>query len=227
MTIKQDEVGRSTVILTLAGRLDAVSTPMLERKLKQIRDDVTSLILDFAELTYISSMGLRVLLQAKKTFKGGERKFAIQNMGESVREVFEMTGFLKLMVQEERFVAIRKDEPDCIMLSLNGQMLEEDVQTVLQELLAIKEQKSQRQITKEKILTEDVSKMLEQGPNAVGPFTVILDMEKLTNLSPGAGSQLGKAISDTASDKRTLRIRNASKEVLEELERNGLGGFVG
>jgi hypothetical protein len=56
------------------------------------------------------------------------------------------------------------------------------------------------------------------------PFTVILDMEKLSSISRGAARQLNKIITLTAWDQRKFSIRNASKEVLAELEKTKEGG---
>jgi anti-sigma B factor antagonist len=100
MTIEQENVDTTTAALTLSGRLDAANAPLLEEKIKQCGSGITELVLDFSGLTYISSVGLRVLLQAKKVFKKDNRKLTIKNMNETVREVFEMTGFLKLFVEE-------------------------------------------------------------------------------------------------------------------------------
>jgi anti-sigma B factor antagonist len=101
MTIEQEKVDLTTVALILSGRLDAANAPLLEEKIKQLGNDIRELVLDFSGLTYISSVGLRVLLHAKKVFKKDNRKLTIKNMNETVREVFEMTGFLKLIAQEE------------------------------------------------------------------------------------------------------------------------------
>ena len=99
MDIGQEKIGKSTVVLTLNGRLDTVNAPLLESKIKE-QKDITELELDFQGISYISSMGLRVLLQAKKEMKVGGVKMSIKNMRDSVREIFEMTGFLNLMGQE-------------------------------------------------------------------------------------------------------------------------------
>ena len=212
MTIEQGK-NKSTVLLSLSGRLDTASTPQLERKIKQWGTDITELILDFKELSYISSMGLRVLLQAKKAFKEDGRKLTIRNMSDAVREVFEMTGFLNLMVQEERFIVIRKDEPDAIVLSLNGEMNVENVPMVAKELSNIKEQKSRNQL-------KDGTERDSQTPD---PATVILDLEKVTSISPSALKQLKQAIENTAWEKRTLKIRNAAPDIWAELEKEGIG----
>jgi anti-anti-sigma factor len=99
MDIGQEKTGASAVVLTLNGRLDTVNAPLLESKIKE-QEDITELTLDFNGVNYISSMGLRVLLQAKKAMKAEGGKLSIINMQDSVREIFEMTGFLNLMGQE-------------------------------------------------------------------------------------------------------------------------------
>jgi len=216
MTIEQEKIAQSTVVLSLSGHLDTASAPQLERKIKQWGQDITELILDFTALSYISSMGLRVLLQAKKTFTAEGRKLTIRNMGDAVREVFEMTGFLNLMLQEEKFVAIRKDEADAIVLSLNGEMKAENIPVVLKELTNIKEQKSGKQL----------KDGMERGSQTPDSATVILDLEKITSVSPSAVKQLKQAVENTAWEERTLKIRNAAPEIWAELEREGIGESV-
>lgn len=87
------ETVEKTTVLTLRGRLDTVNAPQLEQAIKQMGDDISELVLDFADIEYISSMGLRVLLQTHRAMKGKNKRFMVRNMRESVREVFEMTGF--------------------------------------------------------------------------------------------------------------------------------------
>jgi anti-sigma B factor antagonist len=217
MTIDATRVAKSTVEMTLVGRLDTASAPLLERKIKQWGDEISEMILDFAELEYISSMGLRVLLQAQKAMKEKNRKLVIKNMGDSVREVFEITGFLNAMVQEEKFIVIRREEPEGIVLSFNGTMKIENMSAVLKELSDIKEQRSHQQINSDFILTQNLEEILEGDPDKTEPATVILDMGNLSALSAVACKHLKQAIDKTAWDKRTLVIRNASSEIQEVL----------
>jgi anti-sigma B factor antagonist len=202
MTIEYERIDKSTVALKLFGRLDTANAPLLERKIKQQAEDITELVLDFAGLDYISSMGLRVLLQAKKTMKAEGRSLIIKNMCDSVREVFQMTGFLNLMVQEEKFVVIRKDEPECITLSFIGEMESDDIPDIAKELLAIRDGNSQKTIK------------------------VILDMEKLAYAYLSALKSLNQAIADSAWETRTLRIRNASVDVKKALDDAEMGKLV-
>ena len=83
-----------TVILD--GRLDTATSPKLEEELKAVLGDLKKLVLDFTNLEYISSAGLRVLLMAQKAMsKQGE--MIILNVNETVMEVFEITGFADML----------------------------------------------------------------------------------------------------------------------------------
>ena len=95
MTInKTAEAGKLT--LALEGRLDTGTAPQLEAELKSSLDGVTTLVLDFTGLEYISSAGLRVLLGAQKVMakQGG---MVIRNVNEVISEVFEVTGFVDIL----------------------------------------------------------------------------------------------------------------------------------
>ena len=86
-----------TVVLT--GRLDTITAPELEKKLKASLDGVSALTIDMATLEYISSTGLRVLLSAQKTMnRQGEMK--IKNVNETIMEIFEVTGFSDILTIE-------------------------------------------------------------------------------------------------------------------------------
>jgi anti-sigma B factor antagonist len=188
------------MVMTLDGRLDTATAPLLERKIKQWGDEITELILDFENLTYISSMGLRVLLQTQKVMNAQDRKLIIRNMKDSVREVFEMTGFINLMVQEEKFVVIRKDEPNQIILFLNGQMDSDNVPALAQEL---------SQIKAANLMKDDI-------------IVLVLDAKKLKFISEGASRLLRRAIEDSYWEKRKLVIQHVAMELRHVFEDGGM-----
>jgi anti-sigma B factor antagonist len=65
-----------------------------EKKIFQAIDDGSkSMIIDFGELEYISSAGLRVILKATKALKREEGKMMLCDMQDYVKEVFEIAGF--------------------------------------------------------------------------------------------------------------------------------------
>lgn len=85
--------------IKVTGRLDTTTAPELEKELLSSIDDVAKLILDFAGLEYLSSAGLRVLLQAQKTMnKKGE--MVVKNVNETIEEIFEITGFSDVLTVE-------------------------------------------------------------------------------------------------------------------------------
>ena len=98
MTINKTQNGNALTI-ALEGRLDTVTSPELEKELKNSLDAAQTLTLDFSKLDYISSAGLRVLLSAHKTMskKGGMK---IANVNEIVKEVFDVTGFSDILTIE-------------------------------------------------------------------------------------------------------------------------------
>ncbi|MBR6186171.1 MAG: STAS domain-containing protein [Clostridia bacterium] len=95
MTITKKQNGTSLEI-ALEGRLDTMTAPELEKELTAGLDAAETLTLDFENLAYISSAGLRVLLSAHKLMsrKGGMK---IVNVNEIVKEVFDVTGFADIL----------------------------------------------------------------------------------------------------------------------------------
>lgn len=81
------------LIVAVEGRLDTLTSPRLEETLKQELDGVEKLILDFAELYYISSAGLRVLLSAMQRMEQ-QGEMVVRNVSSDVMDVLEVTGFV-------------------------------------------------------------------------------------------------------------------------------------
>ncbi|MGM9643578.1 MAG: STAS domain-containing protein [Eubacteriales bacterium] len=78
--------------IVLSGRLDTVTAPQLEAELEKILSDSDALVLDMANLEYISSAGLRVILKAQKAMNT-KGTMKLIHVGESIMEVFDITGF--------------------------------------------------------------------------------------------------------------------------------------
>ncbi len=90
MNIVQRET-QGVPIVAIEGRLDAVTAAELETVLE--KSPAGSLVLNMAELEYISSAGLRVILAAAKRQKGGNGDLHIAAPVDAVRKVFEVSGF--------------------------------------------------------------------------------------------------------------------------------------
>lgn len=75
----------------VAGRIDTKTAPELEAALGDLAG-VGELALDFTEVPYVSSAGLRVLLALQKTMNK-QGSMSISHVCEDVMDVFDMTGF--------------------------------------------------------------------------------------------------------------------------------------
>ena len=95
MTIEIKKSVAETII-EIAGRLDTITAPALDKTINEDITDTKNLVLDLKSLEYISSAGLRVLLSAqKKMQKIGSMK--VMNVCPEVMDVFEMTGFADIL----------------------------------------------------------------------------------------------------------------------------------
>ena len=98
MTIEKNLNGTELTV-AVEGRLDTTTAPQLEASLKESFEGITKLALDFSALEYLSSAGLRVLLASQKVMnKQGE--MVIKNINETIREIFEVTGFVDILTIE-------------------------------------------------------------------------------------------------------------------------------
>ena len=98
MTIEKTLTG-AELIVTLAGRLDTTTAPQLEAELKESLPGLEHLVLDFEQLDYLSSAGLRVLLGAQKQMnKQGD--MVVRHVNETIAEIFDVTGFCDILTIE-------------------------------------------------------------------------------------------------------------------------------
>lgn len=95
MTVEKIVNGEE-LTLKVTGRIDTTNAKEFEEKAISGLEDVKSLILDLAELDYISSAGLRVVLVLIKQMKR-QGSMLITNTNEMVKEIFEVTGFADLV----------------------------------------------------------------------------------------------------------------------------------
>ncbi len=95
MIIKTEKTGEK-MIVQVAGRLDTTTAPEFEQKVKENIDGVTELEIDFSDLEYISSAGLRVLLSAQKIMNE-QGSMSITGANDTVKEIFGITGFADIL----------------------------------------------------------------------------------------------------------------------------------
>ena len=84
-------------ILALEGNLDTNTAPNAQETIDKLIDGGTKeLVLNFAEIRYVSSAGLRVLLATAKRLRKEEGKLHLCGLNEMVQEVFEISGFCSI-----------------------------------------------------------------------------------------------------------------------------------
>jgi anti-anti-sigma factor len=79
--------------IELSGRLDTVTAPKLQDELLLSFDGAKTVVLDFGNLKYVASAGLRVLLIAEKTARSKQVQMKLINVSQDVMEILEITGF--------------------------------------------------------------------------------------------------------------------------------------
>lgn len=88
---RHDESG--AVHIQVKGHVDAFSAPELETMVREaLAEGNDRLLFDFAEMEYISSSGLRVVLSAVKQLKNRGGKVVLCGMNKYVREIFDVSG---------------------------------------------------------------------------------------------------------------------------------------
>ncbi len=96
MQITQQATG-STIILNLKGRVDTFSSKELDRAISKIlKNENHQILIDFSEVDFIASSGLRVLLTAVKYINQVKGKLALCTLKPKVREIFDLVGFSNL-----------------------------------------------------------------------------------------------------------------------------------
>ena len=86
------------IVVRVQGRLDAASSPQLEKQINSIIDTGHfKMILNFENVDYLSSAGMRLMLSVSKRLNKLEGKVIACNLNEEVMEVIKMAGFNQVL----------------------------------------------------------------------------------------------------------------------------------
>lgn len=96
MTIQTKQEGNFTFIM-IEGRIDSNTSNELQEKITETFTLTNQIVLDFKEVSYISSAGLRVLLMGQKTSSSKKGTMELDNVSEQVMKVLETVGFTKIL----------------------------------------------------------------------------------------------------------------------------------
>lgn len=91
--LEQDE----RIVAVLEGELDTAAAQDVENALKPLfTSDERDILLDCANLDYIASSGLRILVSLLKSAKANGRKVVLKDVNDEIKNVFKLTGFISL-----------------------------------------------------------------------------------------------------------------------------------
>lgn len=86
-----------TVTVNIAGRVDTVTAPELEKGVKPYIGEGVEMVFNCGKMDYISSSGLRVVLATHKQVTATGGKFMVTNLNAEVKSVFDLTGFSRII----------------------------------------------------------------------------------------------------------------------------------
>lgn len=91
------EYDGNELTISVEGSIDTITSQDLEREITSEMGNFSSLVMDFTDLTYISSAGLRLMIVTQKKLKPENIPFVIKNVNDTVGEIFRMSGFNKIL----------------------------------------------------------------------------------------------------------------------------------
>ena len=95
------ETAGKVLTVHINGDLNIKTSPLLEEELTKSVGGVDELVLDFTNVEYISSAGLRVLLSMEKTMRRQQGSMILRHVNPAVKEIIRLAGFLQIMHVED------------------------------------------------------------------------------------------------------------------------------
>ncbi|SFV97239.1 anti-sigma factor antagonist [Chlamydia abortus] len=112
--IQKEEHG-TTAVLHLQGKLDGISSPEVQENISQfLSSGIKNIVLDCTNLDYMSSAGIRVLLQSYHQVGKHAGKIVLTCVPKTIEQTLYVTGFLSYFKMfntvQEALQALSKDE---------------------------------------------------------------------------------------------------------------------
>lgn len=103
--------------VSVTGKIDSANADAVENEINELRkNEHVALVIDFENLEYISSAGLRVILRLKRS----EKDMKVANVSNDVYDIFEMTGFTEMMPVEKAYRRISLDGSERVAEGAKG-----------------------------------------------------------------------------------------------------------
>lgn len=98
LQVTVEQKASEAYVVSPSGIINSLTAPLFEEKLDGILQKTPSLIaMDLAELTYISSAGIRVLIKTQKALNKTDGKLMFMHLQPQIRKVFEIINALPSM----------------------------------------------------------------------------------------------------------------------------------
>lgn len=96
MKIKDQKINNA-IVLEINGRIDTSNYGKIDEVFsKHLNKNENNIIVDFKEMDYISSSGLRILLTTFKKIKAKKGNFMLCSLQENIKEIFDISGFTNI-----------------------------------------------------------------------------------------------------------------------------------
>ena len=86
-------VNENSLTVEINGRIDTQTAPALQQELEESLEGIDELILDFNNVSYISSAGLRTIVTAQNWMDNKNGTMIIRGAKKNIINVFKVTGF--------------------------------------------------------------------------------------------------------------------------------------
>ena len=94
------ELNGTALTVKPVGQLDRMTSPIFEGELRRQLSGISSLIVDFEQVEYISSAGLRVLLAVEQFLEKQNAEMKLIHVNENILEIFDLVGFRDVITVE-------------------------------------------------------------------------------------------------------------------------------
>ncbi len=102
----------ATSILCIKGRVDAASSAQIHEKIMdEIEKGNRQLVIDFSDVSYISSAGLRVLIYASKAMSKAEGSLSLCSLDANIMKIFEISGLARMFKIGADLESVMQDFP--------------------------------------------------------------------------------------------------------------------
>lgn len=96
LNIEKKQEGTALTV-KMEGRLDTNTAPVFQSEVEPMLESVSSLMLDFEKVDYVSSAGLRVLLTFEQEMEEKNKTMELCHVNDIIHDVFDVTGFLDIL----------------------------------------------------------------------------------------------------------------------------------